>query len=278
MVTESQETKAAAEDVTKEFGPVSLDPLSEIQCRNRLREYLAALNQASIEKNVEELVSFDIACGTASRFEYFLSKAPKTVLSRLLISGCAVGAEHLIARNHFGFQDVTGTEVVEEFVTIAKNRLSGLPGFHVDFYDGLHLPYKDHSFMAVASGHIIEHTPSPLEYLREHMRVLAPGGYMFLEFPDRYHPIELHTNTHSMEFLDDPLREIILTYMASPQSPFPVEKRRMFDLVRRTLKPISVDLIKKYLESIDPENSRVLHHYEPVSGYRRLIIEKSAPQ
>lgn len=270
---EKQGVSANSEDEDP-YGPVTLNFQNELQCRELLRKYLDSIGQWSIDKVIEDYISLD--GGVAGRFEYFLSKVPKTVLKRLLVSGCAAGSELIIARNVFGFQEITATDVVADFVHIAQSRLSGYPGFHVDLYDGTHLPYPDGCFAAIVSGHIIEHTQSPFDYLREHVRVLAHGGYFFLEFPDRYHPIELHTSIHSMEFLDDPLRDIMLTYLASPQSPFPEEKRKLFERVRRGLKPIGVDLIKKYLEEIDPWNCSIMHHYEPLPGFMRLIIEKRA--
>lgn len=259
---------------SKKYGLVQLDPACEELCRTQLRAYLTGIGQWSIDKNIEELVSLE--SGVCERFQYFLSKVPATVLARLLVSGCSVGSELIIARNQFGFQNITGTEVVADYIKIAHERLIGQEGIRVDLYDGKHLPYADNEFTALASGHIIEHTPSPYEYLCEHMRVLAPGGYFFLEFPDRYHPIELHTNLPSVEHLPWPIRDLALIYRASFLSPYPPEKRKLFSLVRRTLKPVSVDLIRKFLKSIDPKNSRILHHYEPAPGFMRLIIEKRA--
>lgn len=257
------------------YGPVTLDPANEEQCRAGLREYLVKSGYWNIDKNIEELMALD--SGVCDRFNYFFTKVPaEAVRPKLLVSGCAVGSELLIARNQYGFKEVHGTDIVPEYVTLAKRRLAGHAGLDVVLYDGAHLPFGANSFTAIASGHIIEHTPSPPKYLREHVRVLAPGGYMFLEFPDRYHPIELHTNLPSAEHLDWPWRDLVLLYRSSRFSPFKPEERVQYRIVRKGLRPISVALVEKWLKAIDAKHCDILHNYQPAPGFTRLIIHKNA--
>ena len=53
------------------------------------------------------------------------------------------------------------------------------------FGDACDLPYYDDSLDFVASSHLLEHVANPLAALREWMRVLRHGGYVYMVIPDR---------------------------------------------------------------------------------------------
>ena len=250
-----------------EFTP---DPQREAICRARLREYLTRCGQTAPDANVENL--FAEVC-SSDRYDYFAPRMPATTRRCLLVSGCSVGSEMIVARR-YGFQEIRGTEVNALYAEIARERLQGQPGFGVAVYDGKALPYENDMFTAITSGHVIEHTPSPFAYFREHMRVLAPGGIMFLEFPDRYHPVELHTNLPSLEYLPLPLRALMLRYRASRFSRLPLDQRRYYDEVRRELRPVSGWQIRLFLRLASPRTGRLLHAYSPVPGFVRMLVRK----
>jgi SAM-dependent methyltransferase len=252
----------------EEFVP---DPAREAACKARLREYLISIGQRWVDDNVEHLTSLE--SGVRDRFNYFAPRMPEGTRMRLLVSGCAVGSEMIIARR-YGFREIVGTEVAREYAEMAQLRLGGDDGFGVVLYEGLQLPFRDETFSSVVSGHIIEHTPSPYEYLREHVRVLAPGGFLFLEFPNRYHYKELHTRLPSLEYLPMPLRSLGLRYCASRFSLFSKDERKRYDDIRRTLQPVSVWQIKSYLSRMGYQGCRVVHHYAPARGFMRMLISK----
>jgi hypothetical protein len=104
----------------------------------RLRAFLSKSKQANIEKNIDELL--DLTAGFVGRFDFFVPFLPEKAFSRILISGCAIGSEHIVAQR-FGFKEAYGTEVSQELVEIAKLRLSSNPSAHVDHYSGSRLPY-----------------------------------------------------------------------------------------------------------------------------------------
>ena len=51
---------------------------------------------------------------------------------------------------------------------------------HLQQADVMSLPYKDQSFDAVMAAHVLEHLPDPQRALAEMVRVLKPGGGVFL--------------------------------------------------------------------------------------------------
>ncbi len=191
----------------------------------------------------------------------------------MLISGCAIGSEHIIAER-YGFRKIYGVEISNVFVSIAKERLSVNKNMFVDYYDGERLPYDDNFFTTVVSGHIIEHTKSPDGYLSEIFRVLSPGGFLFIEFPNRYHTRELHTGAFSFEWLPSFLRSFILKFLSSSISPLSHEKRKIYKIIYETLKPISTWQIKNFLQRFDGGKSRIISKQIPAPGFVRLLIKK----
>jgi 2-polyprenyl-3-methyl-5-hydroxy-6-metoxy-1,4-benzoquinol methylase len=51
---------------------------------------------------------------------------------------------------------------------------------HLRQADVMSLPYEDQSFDVVMAAHVLEHLPDPLRALAEMVRVLKPGGMVFL--------------------------------------------------------------------------------------------------
>ncbi len=239
--------------------------------KEKLIQYLKRCGSIDPETNADQLSS--LSGGFKSRFDYFIPYIDENAKHCLLISGCAIGSELIVARK-YGFQEIYGTEISKDYLEIAGIRLADAKGFHLDLYDGLHLPYHDKQFTMVYSGHVIEHTISPYKYFKEHMRVLSPSGIFFLEFPNRYHTTELHTNLPSVEFLPWPLRWLALKFLSSKLSPFSYEKRKFYDVILKTLKPISTWQIRLYLILSGHLKSRILHKYSPRPGFMRILIKK----
>lgn len=242
--------------------PYELDENLEGAAKNATSRYLDAIHQVNLEANLKNL--FDIEGGYVSRFEYFSPYLRDSDKQRLLISGCAVGSEMIVAKR-YGFQDVYGTEVSEEYVKIARTRLKNDPTIHVDYYDGRYLPYQDSFFSMIYSGHVIEHTSSPFLYLKEHLRVLSKGGIFFLEYPDRYHYVELHTGLKSYEWLPYGLRNLVLVFLA--------RKEKLYRDVLEGLKPVSIWQIKLYW-LLAHEKYAIIDIQKPAPGYIRMIIKK----
>ena len=207
------------------------------------------------------------------RFEYVRSLVPASLFqegSNCLISGMSAGSEMIVARR-LGFGAVYGTEVDPFFVTFCAKRFGELPGLFPSLYDGEHLGYPDDFFSLVASSHIIEHTRNPRLYLEDHIRVLRPGGFLFLEFPTRYHRKELHTGLPSLEWLPRPLRNLGLVLWRATA---PAETKRRIDAILDThLKQISLWSIRRWVLSSNHRAS-ILETRRFIPGVLRVLLQK----
>lgn len=109
-----------------------------------------------------------------------------------LSSGCGMGGS-LLAYHDAGAASVTGVEVDPLYVRLAGLRVEGIPGTRVLSVDpDAPLPLDAGSIDLVESMDVMEHVPEPRAYLRELLRVLAPGGMILLVTPNRLWPVEQH--------------------------------------------------------------------------------------
>lgn len=58
------------------------------------------------------------------------------------------------------------------------------------------MPFASHSFNVVASSDVLEHVPDKVAMLHECVRVLRPGGYLFLHAPIRFSLKHLRRDPH----------------------------------------------------------------------------------
>lgn len=191
--------------------------------------------------------------------------------SVVLVSGAGAGSEMLCARHH-GAAQVYGTEVDSALVSVCNMRFAGQAGLTVSLYDGASLDWPDEHFDAVLSGHVIEHTADPQRYLEEHIRVLRAGGWMFLEFPTRYHWRELHTRLPSLEWLPTSLRNAGLRILSAAWTPLPASVRRRYRSILDTgLQQVSVRDVKRWARRPLGEPLALVATATPVAGVVRTI-------
>jgi len=90
--------------------------------------------------------------------------------------------------------DVIGLEISNELIDIAE-KFANANNVNPEFilYDGEKMPFNDNTFDAILSISVLEHVTDPNLYLSEILRVLKPGGYLYLSFPNRLWPKETHT-------------------------------------------------------------------------------------
>lgn len=97
--------------------------------------------------------------------------------ARLLDVGCGNGAFLSFAID--AGWDVVGVDSDPLAVTAAQTR-----GLAVHAVDAQSLPFESRSFDVVTVSHVLEHVHEPRILLKECLRVLVPGGQLWLETPN----------------------------------------------------------------------------------------------
>jgi SAM-dependent methyltransferase len=212
----------------------------------------------------------------SSRFLYFKTVVGPAIFnsdSSVLVSGCGAGCEMIVARQ-WGFGEIYGVEVDPVWVSACEMRLAQLPGMHVLCYDGDQLPYSDAMFDVVTSGHVIEHTRDPGRYLAESLRVLKPGGFLNLEYPARYHHVELHTQLPSLEWLPRPLRDCGYRVLGSNVSPLAPRTKQLYRSIYETrLHQVSLPAVRRWLGRSSLRYT-IVNVTRAAPGVTRLVVRR----
>lgn len=103
----------------------------------------------------------------------------------VLVAGCGSGHEALHIRKDLGVP-VTGVDIVPNW--------ESLYGAEIDNFDLLigsilDLPFDDDTFDIVFYHHVIEHVIDPAKSLDELLRVLVPGGLIYVGTPNRHRAV-----------------------------------------------------------------------------------------
>jgi len=135
--------------------------------------------------------------------------------SDLFSSGCG-SAGDLLVMHQMGAKSVTGVEVDEELANLARIRLksAGDVKFDISTYAGRKLPYDDDTFDIITSIHVVEHVGHVRLYLSELLRVLRPGGILFMDCPNRFYPYEQHTMLKYVHLLPHAVRDVLMRMIA----------------------------------------------------------------
>jgi len=133
----------------------------------------------------------------ADTVKFFAEKYPADVMfkgKRVLDMGCGAAGKSLYYAS-MGAEHVTGVEIVEHYEAEAL-ALAGKLGladkftFHLGSADAL--PFADGSFDTIIMNDFMEHTSKPEATLREALRLLAPDGRIYINFPPYGHPYGAH--------------------------------------------------------------------------------------
>lgn len=113
---------------------------------------------------------------------------------RVLDMGCGAAGKSLYYAS-MGAAHVTGVEIVEHYEAEARSLaeklgLSDRFTFHRGSAD--QLPFEDGSFDTIIMNDFMEHTSDPEATLKEAVRLLAPDGRIYINFPPYGHPYGAH--------------------------------------------------------------------------------------
>lgn len=116
--------------------------------------------------------------------------AGKTVLDM----GCGASGKSLYYLS-IGARQVVGVDIVAHYQAEAEafaRELDYEDRFTFLLASALDLPVPDGTFDVVIMNDFMEHISDPVGALREAMRVLKPGGRVYINFPPYFHPTGIH--------------------------------------------------------------------------------------
>ncbi len=120
------------------------------------------------------------------RHRLFPMKAKESALAHQLLKGLRgleIGAS---AQNPFGLKALN-VDYTDEFTIFKKEEVKVAGSYaKVDIVaPGDDLPFKDETVDFVVSSHVIEHFYDPIKTIKEWLRVIKPGGYVYMIVPHK---------------------------------------------------------------------------------------------
>lgn len=109
----------------------------------------------------------------------------------ILDFGCGVGSSYPFFRKYFPHAQLTGLDVSEKSLSIAKERFGDGSWIH---FDGNRFPFDDGTFDIAFVACVFHHIPPDLhiQVLLELRRVLRKGGMLFIFEHNPWNPLTLH--------------------------------------------------------------------------------------
>jgi ubiquinone/menaquinone biosynthesis C-methylase UbiE len=125
--------------------------------------------------------------------------------------------------------------------------------------DAQKLPFRDNVFDLISMFSVIEHVPNAQACLSEAFRSLKGEGQLFMQFPNRYFPVELHSALPFYFYIPKRLRYWLATKLGEPWEmmkevdiPSPRTLRKQVRRIEASLSPLIVGF--HYPESFLPKS------------------------
>lgn len=159
----------------------------ELLNKNLKRYYFDELGLYDYQQRINDVAERKVAKSVASRI---IAKCPVNN-KKILDVGSGWGGICIELYHAGGL--VTGIEPDKEELQISK-LLDQIEGAGVDFIHGYgeNLPFADNSFDIIICNSVIEHVTDVSMVISEIMRVLKPGGAIYLSIPNYLFPFESH--------------------------------------------------------------------------------------
>lgn len=153
--------------------------------------------------------------------------------ARVLDVGCGVG--QVVARLLQEGFETHGVDVAE--ANLVKARLISTQCI---WYDGRKLPYPDSHFASTGALNVLEHVEAPEEFMRELVRVTAPGGKIVISSPNFYRVLgwrDYHPHMRGIGQKFQNARALLEKLRRQRQSPGSVQFTRMKPIIKEPFTP-----------------------------------------
>jgi len=126
--------------------------------------------------------------------------------------------------------------------------------------------FADGSLDFVIANHMLEHTEDPVGTLRHHVRVLRPGGVLFLALP---HPV--HT-------FDAPRERTTVEHVLRDHAEGPERSRRgHYEDWARNVREVAEDDLPEYVRTLEAERANIHFHVWEPQGFLAMIAAAELP-
>ena len=112
--------------------------------------------------------------------------------------GCGTGEISTRLVDEFLPKHVTGIDIAETHIRLAKERYGGLAGLSFQHGDATRMPFEDNRFDVAICRHMLQAVPDPMAVIQEMIRVTRPGGWLYTLAEDYgmlfFHPTQFDTD------------------------------------------------------------------------------------
>jgi len=112
--------------------------------------------------------------------------------------GCGTGEISSRVVKEFSLRHVTGIDLAEQHIRRAKERFSGLPGLSFQVADATRMPFENDRFDVALCRHMLQAVPNPTAIIKEMIRVIKPGGWIY-SLAEDYGMLFFHPTTYDMD-------------------------------------------------------------------------------